>query len=63
MNTAVPNVKRMILKMINIIEAVDQIYEKKGVKKRIAGNKLTAEGWKNDYKRQERTQMGSLCDY
>ena len=43
--------------MFNIIQAVDQRYKKQGVKKRIKGNKLTAEGWNNDNKRQTRKQM------
>jgi len=48
--------------MFNIIQAVDQIYEKKGVKKRIKGNKLTAEGWKDDNKRQERKRVDCSCN-
>ena len=48
--------------MINIIQAVDQRYKKAGVKKRIAGNKLTCEGWKDEDSRQERKRMGSTRD-
>ena len=46
--------------MLNIIEAVDQRYEKQGVKKRIAGNKLSCEGWKGERIQNKRREWSYL---